>query len=275
VDEDTFVMADIPGLIEGASTGAGLGLEFLRHIERTRVLVHVLDGSAGLWRDQSEDAEELDVASVHPSQTIDPLTDFRRINAELEGYDIDVAAKPQIIAINKVDIPEVRERVPALIKTFEEMGIQAFPISAATQEGIKDLLRAVAAKLREIPRATEAPEEEDGAEVEVVVPARYTAGNARKFEVREEGKNHFRVVGPQVERIVVMTDMSNPFALERLQKELAKLGVSNALVQAGVQPGDTVAFGRTELEWSEEPWVTFGNNTSRRKRHEGPGKQRS
>lgn len=275
IDEDTFVMADIPGLIEGASSGAGLGLEFLRHVERTRLLLHVVDGSAGLWRTEAgSDGAEDDPSDVHPSQTVDPITDFKRINSELSEYDEVLAEKPQIVAINKIDIPEVRARVPELQKQFKKMGYEAYPISAATQEGVKELLRAVATQLRELPRPEwdELPEEAEE-EAEVVVKPRHVAGEARRFEVRQESKHHFRVVGPQIERLVVMTDMSNPYALERLQREFERLGVSKALQGAGVQTGDTVAFGRVELEWSDEPWVRF--EQSRRRRHEGPGKQKS
>jgi len=146
VDDYAFVMADIPGLIEGASEGAGLGLEFLRHVERTRLLVHIVDGSAGLWWGSAAEIEE---GSAHPSQTTDPIADFKRINAELEQYDPTLAAKPQIIAINKVDLQEVRDRLPALVKQFHKLGYdEVYPISAATGQGVQELMRAVAAKLR-------------------------------------------------------------------------------------------------------------------------------
>ncbi|HEY0069013.1 MAG TPA: GTPase ObgE [Chloroflexia bacterium] len=283
VDGDTFVLADIPGLIEGASQGTGLGLEFLRHVQRTRLLLHVVDGSAGLWADymaSTQDGpgpESEGRADVHPSQTTDPVADFKRINAELEQYDPDLAQRPQIVAINKVDIPAVQERLPQLTAQFKGMGYEAYPISAATGQGVKELLRAVAARLRELPRP-EWDEEDDeaGAESEEkVVRPQYTAASSRQFEVRPDGKGRYRVAGHRIERLITSTDMSNPFSLERLQRELAKMGVSEALSEAGVQPGDTVAIGRTELEWSDEPWVNFERGTSRRKRREGPGKQRS
>jgi GTP-binding protein len=271
-DGDTFVMADIPGLIEGASGGAGLGLEFLRHVERTRVLVHVVDGSAGLWRAEGEEVDP----GTHPSQTTDPISDFQRINAELEQYDPGMAEKPQIVAINKIDIPEVRERVPALRQAFVKMGYdQVYPISAATREGVNDLMWAVATKLRELPRSQWFEEAEAAAaQEEVVVHPRHVASEAGKFEVKQEDKGRYRVSGQRVERLVVMTDMGNPFALERLQREFEKLGVTRALSQAGVETGDTVSFGRVELEWSDEPWVRYERDMPRRKR-QGPGKQKS
>jgi GTP-binding protein len=270
-DGDTFVMADIPGLIEGASGGAGLGLEFLRHVERTRLLVHVVDGSAGLWRAEGEEVD----AATHPSQTTDPISDFKRINAELEQYDPGMAEKPQVVAINKIDIPEVRERVPALREAFEKLGYeQVYPISAATREGVNELMWAVATKLRELPKPEWSEEAEAEEEEEVVVRPRHVAAESKAFQVEQEGKGRFRVIGPRVERMVVMTDMGNPFALDRLQREFEKLGVTRALSEAGVETGDTVAFGRVELEWSDEPWVRYQRDMPRRKR-EGPGKRKS
>lgn len=288
VDGDTFVLADIPGLIEGASQGTGLGLEFLRHVERTRLLLHIVDGSAGLWGDYTLPPNEgagdgesggSNGSGVHPSQTTDPIADFKRINSELEQYDPDMVDRPQIVAISKTDIPEVQERLPALIEQFRKMGYQAYPISAATGAGVKTLIQAVAAKLRELPKPAWAEEDaaEEGAESsqEVVVKPLHTAARASTFEVRPDGQGRYRVAGARIERLITATDMNNPFALERLQREMAKLGVSAALSEAGVQPGDTVTIGRTELEWSDEPWVRFDQSTSRRKKKEGPGKQQS
>jgi GTPase len=273
VDDDTFVMADIPGLIEGASGGAGLGLEFLRHVERTRLLVHMVDGSAGLWWDAPA---EVEAGNMHPAQTTDPVADFKRINAELEQYDPELAAKPQIVAINKVDLQEVRDRLPSLIKQFHELGYEdVYPISAATGQGVQELMRAVAAKLRELPKPVWEEEPEAGDEEDVVVKPRHTAAESERFEIVREGKHHFRVLGDRVERMVTMTDMSNPFALERMQRELERLKVSQALRQAGVETGDTVSIGRTDLEWSNEVWTAFEPSRSRRKKREGAGKQRS
>ncbi|MEO8288873.1 MAG: GTPase ObgE [Chloroflexota bacterium] len=270
VGDYSFVMADIPGLIEGASSGAGLGLEFLRHVERTRLLVHMVDGSAGLWWDANAEAE---AGNAHPSQTIDPVADFKRINTELEQYDAELASKPQIIAINKVDLQEVRDRMPSLIKQFNAMGYtDIFPVSAATGEGIQELMGFVAARLREMPKP--AWQEEPPPE-EVVVKPRHVASEAERFEIVRESKRHFRVLGERIERMVSMTDMSNPFAVDRLQKELEKLKVSPSLREAGVETGDTVSIGRMDLIWSNEPWMDFEKNTSRRKQKEGPGKQHS
>jgi GTP-binding protein len=272
VDDYTFVMADIPGLIEGASEGAGLGLEFLRHVERTRLLVHIVDGSAGLWWGSDASADD---GSAHPAQTTDPAADFKRINAELEQYDPTLAAKLQIVAINKVDLQEVRDRLPSLIEQFRELGYdEVYPISAATGQGVQELMRAVAARLRELPKP-EWEEEPEAEEEEVTVKPRHTAAESARFEIAREGKHHFRVIGDRVERMVVMTDMNNQFALDRMQRELERLKVSQALRDAGVETGDTVSIGRTDLEWSNEVWTRSAQTSSRRKRRTGPGKQKS
>jgi len=295
VDDYTFVIADIPGLIEGASGGAGLGLDFLRHVERTRVLVHMVDGSAGMWNPEwgvqveESGSEELDSnppssfvlgirnpQSNHPTQTTDPIADFKRINMELEQYDTELAAKPQIIAINKVDLQEVRDHLPSLIKQFHDLGYdEVYPISAATGQGVQELMRVVAAKLRELPKPAWQEGPEDVAAEDVIVKPRHVASESERFEIIREGKHHFRVVGDRVERMVTMTDMSNPFALDRMQNELEKLKVSQALRDAGVETGDTVSIGRTDLDWSNEVWTSFTQSTSRRKKRTGPGKQRS
>jgi GTPase len=274
-------MSDIPGLIEGASQGAGLGLEFLRHVERTRLLLHVVDGSAGLWRSDEVAADEggdgvADIEAseevAHPSQTTDPVGDFKRINVELEQYDADLAHRPQIVAINKVDLQEVRDRLPALMRQFKEMGYEAYAISAATGQGVKELMRAVATRLRELPK----PDIEEALdEEEVIVQPRHLAAEGKQFEVTQEEKGRFRVRGSRIERLAVTTDQGNPFAMERLDKEMEKMGITQALREAGVEAGDTVAIGRTEMEWSEDPWERFEKGRSRRKKREGPGKQKS
>lgn len=273
VDDYSFVMADIPGLIEGASDGAGLGLEFLRHVERTRVLVHVVDGSAGLWGDMgTEDA--------HVSQTTDPIEDFKRINEELRQYDAELDAKPQIVAINKIDLQEVRDRLPELIAQFAAMGHDAYPISAATGTGVQELMSAVAAKLRELPKPAWADDEGDEAreDEEVIVQPRYVAGESAAFTVKQEGKQDgrpkWRVTGDRIERLVSMTDMNNPYGLERLQRELDKMKISQALRNEGVEAGDTVVIGQIELEWSDDPWAAFTQDQPRRNKV-GVGKKHS
>src|SRR5262249_24499621 len=144
---------------------------------------------------------------------------------------------------------------PSLVEQFHELGYdEIYPISAATGQGVQELMRAVAAKLREMPKP-EWEEEPAAEEEEVVVKPRHTAAESARFEIVREGKHHFRVIGDRVERMVVMTDMNNQFALDRMQRELERLKVSQALRDAGVETGDTVSIGRTDLEWSNEVWT--------------------
>jgi GTP-binding protein len=216
--DDAFVLADIPGLIEGAHAGVGLGHSFLRHVERTRVLIHLVDGTGE-----------------------DPLQAFDAINAELELFDTRLRQKPQVVAINKIDIPEVRARLPELEAAFKAAGIDAVPISAATRENVDLAMKRAMALLREErKRAPETPT------VEVVPVLRPAA--AERFEVAVE-PGGYRVVGRRVERAVAMTDLENPEAVEFLQRVLERMGVTKGLERAGVKPGDMVRFGPHELEW--------------------------
>jgi GTP-binding protein len=280
VGDETFVMADIPGLIEGASTGAGLGLEFLRHVERTRLLVHLVDGSAGLWNmpsgeGEGDAGEPVEAAAVHPSQTTDPIEDFKRINAELERYDPTMAERPQIVAINKIDLQEVRDRLPALRAQFKELGYEnVHAISSATGQGVQELIYAVAEKLRDLPRPEWQPDETEEEEAELPVVRPHSARESSNFEIVQEEKGRFRVLGPRIERLVTVTDMNNHFALERLDREMERMGITAALRAAGVESGDTVAIGRTELEWSSETWERRGRDAPRRA-NKGTGKKRS
>ena len=212
-----MVLADIPGLIEGAHMGAGLGIKFLRHIERTRVLVHLLNGLSD-----------------------NPLDDFETINHELYAFDERVARKPQIVALNKMDIPDVREKWATIQAAMQVRGLPVYAISAATGEGVRDLLRAVAQAL------AAAPEPEPLAETPVLRPA----VDEDFFEVKQVGPRIYRVVGPRIERAARRTDWDNPDAIERFHRIASALGVENALAEAGAGEGDTVHIADiVELEW--------------------------
>jgi len=217
VGDYDFVLADIPGLIEGAHKGAGLGHKFLRHIERTRVIIHLLDG-------------------LSPN----PLRDFEAINKELALFSERLAAKPQIVAFNKMDIPEVREKWPQVRDALVEAGYGVYPISAATGEGVWELMKAVAALLQEMPKELPPLEEE-------IVPA---TKKAPPFMVIKEGEV-WRVTGQEVEKIAATVNWDQEEALALFHRKLEKLGVIRALRKMGIQDGDTVIIGNVELEWRE------------------------
>ncbi len=217
VDERTMVLADIPGLIEGAHAGAGLGVSFLRHIERTRVLIHLLDGLAE-----------------------DPLADWHQINQELRLFDGSLVRKPQVAAVNKMDVPEVRERWPQLRAALEAAGAEALAISAATGEGTRDLLRRVAVLLEALPAE---------AAVEAVPVLRPHERAEAEFRIVREPDGTCRVEGKAIERAAAMTPWGNEEAVDRFQRILRATGVWQALEEAGVQVGDTVRIGKVELEW--------------------------
>ena len=214
VDEQSFVMADLPGLIEGAHAGAGLGHDFLRHIERTKILVHLLDGASP-----------------------DPIRDFIAINEELALFNPILARKPQVVALNKMDLPEARGRWPLVKEEMEARGLPALAISALRKEGLPQLLHRLVQLLESLP-----PEEEP-LEVKTFRPS-----EEDRFTISREGEA-FIVRGKRVERVAVMTDWGNEEAVARFQRVMAAMGVTMALREAGVRPGDTVRIGDAELEW--------------------------
>jgi len=227
-----FVVADIPGLIEGAAGGAGLGHEFLRHVHRTRVLIHVVDAAGGL-------------------EGRDPLDDFRKINAELAAFDAEMASKPMVVALNKVDLVEARENLPRLHETLRAEGFTVFEISAATGQGVQDLYQDVAARLREID-ADQAEERRKQAER----PQRrvYTMANVddRAWDVRKLDERHFIVEGIGVERFTNMTNFDSWEGAERFQKMLRNSGIEKELRRLGIRQGDTVHIARHQLAWGEQ-----------------------
>ena len=216
-DYTSFVLADIPGLIEGAHQGAGLGDKFLRHVERTRLLIHLLDG-----------------ASAHP------LADVEQINRELALFNERLGAKPQIVVLNKMDLPQAREKWPGVRAALEERGQEPMCISAITGEGVRELMGRVAQMLAEL------PELERATPVKVFRPR--PRGAERDFTLTRRAEA-WVVRGEGIERVAAQTDWRYHEALERFQRILDRWGISQALEEAGVAEGDTVYIGDTELVW--------------------------
>jgi GTP-binding protein len=213
----SFVMAEIPGLIEGAHRGLGLGHDFLRHIERTQVLIHLLDGCSQV-----------------------PVADMRGVNEELALFKADLARKPQLLVVNKIDLPQVRDRMAELTGELASLDAPLFLISAATGEGVPQLMAAVAGTLDAIVEE----ENVDESPQQVFCPQ-------PKFDmvaVYHEG-DIFTVSAPKLERIVAMTDLTDSQARRYLKRQLSRLGVTRALRKAGVKAGDRVRFGEVEMEW--------------------------
>ncbi|MHB8840605.1 MAG: GTPase ObgE [Candidatus Aquicultor sp.] len=219
-DGRSFVVADIPGLIEGAHAGKGLGHGFLRHIERTAVIVHILDMAALEGRD--------------------PIADFEVINRELELYDAELANRPQIVAGNKMDIPEAQANLPAVEAYMKERDISFFPISAAVGTGINRLLYALADLLDTV----EKPEIKRKRE-KIIVPEK---PSPQEITVSREDDT-WVVKGTNVERIIAMTDFENEYAIVHLQKRLKRIGVEDKLIEAGAKEGDTVRIGKMTFDF--------------------------
>lgn len=220
VDDRELVIADIPGLIEGAHTGAGLGDRFLRHIERTRVLVHVIDASGP-----------------------DPLADIRVVDAELAAYGAGLAAKPQIYALNKMDLAAARAAEPSIRAALPRSNAPVFAISAATREGCRDLLRAAIALVEAQPPAPEP----------VAVPTERRIAfrdRARDWEVTRDG-GAYRVRSAALERLARGIDWESPDAVSYIQGVLVRSGIESELRRLGARDGDTVRVGTVELEWRE------------------------
>lgn len=226
-DEYGFVLADIPGLIEGAAQGHGLGHEFLRHIRRTRLLLHVIDGA---------------------SYEHEPWESLLAINQELREYDEQLAARPQLLAFNKIDLPEARERWDAFRVRAEAAGYTVFAISAAARQGTRELMHVVSTHLQEMQRE-EAERAAELALSETAGPVLRPVPDDAFTITREKGV--FVVRGRRVERTVAMTNQGSEEGMDRLQVTLQKMGVTRALEEAGVQVGDQVRFGRVELYWGE------------------------
>jgi GTP-binding protein len=218
LDDRELVVADIPGLIEGASRGLGLGEEFLRHVERTRLLVHVVDASR-----------------------LDPLQDIATIDTELRSYGRGLEERPQLVALNKIDLPEARDAAPGLARALAERGIQSVAISAAAHQGTRDLLRQIFDRCP--PREATSPAAPRERRIAF-------AGGGRDWQVKKEGAA-FRVEGDRVLRLASGIDWESPDAAAYFQRHLVRSGIERELRALGAKEGDTVRIGDLELEWSE------------------------
>jgi GTP-binding protein len=223
LDEETsLVLADIPGLIEGAHLGIGLGHDFLRHVQRTRVLIHLLDGTAE-----------------------DPLLDFAQINSELALFDPNLTKKPVIVAVNKIDLADVHQRWPSIQAGLKKRGVkEPMSISAIAGTNVHQLLLRAAALLKEVAPLEILPGDE-------IMPVYRPESDPRQFSVSRDNGG-WRVRGKAIERAAAMTYWEYDQSVRRFQHILKVLGVEDALRAAGVQEGDTVFIGEYELEWSDE-----------------------
>jgi GTPase len=220
IDDRSFVMADVPGLIEGAHEGAGLGLQFLRHVERTRLLVHLLDASSP-----------------------DPTADYRAINEELALYSERLAAKPQIVVLNKMDLTDADEMLALVREELADEVDEVMAISAVTRQGVVEFLRVLAARLETLP-------EEEPEQPELYVFRPHEQAESTAVEIIQEAPGVYRIAGAEIERLAIMTDWSNDEAIERFERILHARGISARMDEAGVELGDTVFIGDIELEWS-------------------------
>lgn len=216
----SFVLADIPGLIEGAHEGTGLGHRFLRHVERTRLLIHVVD--------------------VSGSEDRDPLNDFEIINSELKQYNPKLYEKPQIVAANKMDVTGAEENLKVFTEELEKKGYKVFPISAATKRGLKELLYYVSQKLDEIPDTIMS----DNIEEEVV----YSVQEEEPYQIHKENEV-FVVEGAWVRKLVNSTNFNNYESLQYFQRSIKRKGIVDALEDMGINEGDTVRMYDLEFEY--------------------------
>jgi GTPase len=217
---NTLVIADIPGLVEGAHKGTGLGFAFLRHIQRNRVLIHMIDGLAE-----------------------DPLADYTQINNELALFDPKLGIKPQVVVINKIDLPEVKDRLPKIKASFKKVGIQVMTISALARTNVSDVLK----KVQELLQQTPVPEPEV---VELELPVYKPDENRYEFSI-DRIPEGWRVSGKGIERAADMTLWAHEGSVRRFQHLMDRIGLDAALREAGVEEGDTVFIADYELEWQD------------------------
>jgi GTPase len=227
-DNRSFVMADLPGLIEGAHSGVGLGHQFLRHIERTRVIVHVIDMAATEGRD--------------------PYEDYVTINQELSEYNLRLTERPQIIVANKMDMPGAEENLAKFKEKLKD-DYPVFPISALTRKGLRDLLYSIADKIEQTPEFPLVEEKEEDTSVHRVVYKH--EAEQEEFFINREPDGSFVITGEKIERLFKMTDFSRDESVQRFARQLRSMGVDEALREKGAEDGATVKLLDYEFEFIE------------------------
>lgn len=226
-DGSSFIMADIPGLIEGASDGVGLGHEFLRHVERTKILLHVVDAASTEGRD--------------------PIDDIYKINEELKNYNEELASRPQIIAANKTDViySEDEDPVEKIRAEFEPQGIKVFPISAVSGKGVKELLSYIWEVLKELPQEPVVFEQE-------YFPGDYNSNDNLSYTVEQLDEHTFVVEGPKIEKMLGYTNLDSEKGFLFFQNFLKNTGILKDLEAAGIQDGDTVRMYGLQFDYYKE-----------------------
>lgn len=205
-------------MIEGAAEGTGLGHDFLRHVQRTRVLIHMIDGLSE-----------------------DPLADYSQINTELSLFDTKLAGKPQIVVLNKIDQPDVQERLEEIKSSFREKGVDIITASAMARTNTRDILIAAHQKLAEAPVL----------EMEETLPVYKPDVDPNLFEITREDGDEWRITGVAIERAAKMTYWEHDGSVRKFQKMMTMLSIDEALKKTGIREGDTVFVGNFELEWQE------------------------
>ncbi len=221
---DSFVLADIPGIIEGASEGIGLGIQFLRHVERTRLLLHVLD--------------------VAGTEGRDPVDDFNKINEELKKYSEKLAARRQIIVANKIDSMQDDENYKSLEKLAKENNMEIYKISAVTGEGLNELFNHVASIIKTLPK-------EEIVEVDDRIVYTLEDDEEEQFKIEMVKTGEFIVTGPAAQRLMGRVNIGDNESYAYMEKMLKKIGITQALKDKGVKEGDTVKILEWEFEWYE------------------------
>lgn len=226
-DGSSFIMADIPGLIEGASEGVGLGHEFLRHVERTKILLYVVDAASTEGRD--------------------PIDDIYKINEELKNYNEELASRPQIIAANKTDViySEDEDPVEKIRAEFEPQGIKVFPISAVSGKGVKELLSYIWEVLKELPQEPVVFEQE-------YFPGDYNSNDNLSYTVEQLDEHTFVVEGPKIEKMLGYTNLDSEKGFLFFQNFLKNTGILKDLEAAGIQDGDTVRMYGLQFDYYKE-----------------------